>query len=84
MILKDRRKLAKLMAIDELTHRDLAQVAGYRAHSHVSRLLRGEVDTLSSDAALRIADRLGVAVDDLFLPVASRNPEQPVHESVES
>ena len=79
MILKDRRKLAKLMVIEGLTHRDLARVAGYRAHSHVSRLVRGEVDTLSTDAALRIAHRLGVAVDALFLPGSSRNSGPPVH-----
>lgn len=79
MILRDRRKLAKLMAIEELTHRDLAHVAGYRAHSHISRLVRGEVDTLSTDAALRIAHRLGVAVDALFLPGSSRISGSSVH-----
>lgn len=79
MILKDRRKLAKLMVIEGLTHRELAKVAGYQAHSYVSRLIRGEVNSLGTDAALRIAHRLGVAVDDLFLSEPSSNSGATVH-----
>lgn len=73
MILKDRKKLARLMIVQEVTHRDLATAAGYRAHSYVSRLVRGEVSSLGTDAALRIAHYLGVTVDDLFLPDESSN-----------
>lgn len=73
MILKDRQKLAKLMVLEGITHRELATVAGYKAHSYVSRLLRGDERCLTADAAQRIADRLGVRLDDLFLPGVSSN-----------
>lgn len=67
MKLKDRRQLAKLMVIQGLTQRDLAKAAGWSSHSYLGRLLRGQVDTLDPNAAIRIANHLGVGVDDLFL-----------------
>lgn len=73
MIVKDHKKLAQLMDFREVTHRDLAAAAGYKAHSYISRLTRGEVASLTTDAALRIAHHLGVAVEDLFLPDSSSN-----------
>ncbi|MBF6328763.1 helix-turn-helix domain-containing protein [Nocardia transvalensis] len=73
MILKDRKKLARLMAIEEVSQRDLAQAAGYRAHSYIGRLLRGEVDGLGDEPAARIARRLQVSVEDLFLPESTSN-----------
>lgn len=68
MKLIDRKRLAKLMAIQEVSQRDVAAAAGWRAHSYLGRLLRGEVDTLEPEPALRIANFLGVGVDDLFMP----------------
>lgn len=67
MILRDRKRLATVMAVQGVSHRQLAQAAGWKAHSYLGRLLRGEVKTLDPDAALRIAKHLGVGVDDLFL-----------------
>ena len=67
MILTDRKRLAKLMVIQGVSQRELATAAGWRAHSYLGRLLRGEVKNLESDPALRIAKYLGVGVDDLFL-----------------
>lgn len=67
MILRDRKKLARLMIVQEETQRSLSHYAGWRSHSYLGRLLRGEVKTLDTDAALRIAHRLRVPVDDLFL-----------------
>lgn len=67
MILTDRKRLAKLMVIQGISQRQLAEAAGWRAHSYLGRLLRGEVKTLSPEAAVRIAATLGVGVDDLFL-----------------
>lgn len=71
MKLIDRKRLAKLMAIQEVSQRDVAAAAGWRAHSYLGRLLRGEVDTLEPEPALRIANFLGVGVDDLFMPRSS-------------
>ena len=66
MHLIDRRKLAKLMVVQGISQRELAQAAGWRSHSYLGRLLRGEVTTLDPDPALRICDALDVAVSDLF------------------
>lgn len=73
MELVDRKKLAKLMVIQGVSHRDVAQAAGWRAHSYVGRLLRGEVKNLEIEPAVRIAAFLGVGVDDLFLTRTTRN-----------
>lgn len=67
MELADRKKLARLMVIQEVSQRELALAAGWRSHSYLGRLLRGEVKTLDTKPAARIAKRLGVGVDDLFL-----------------
>lgn len=67
MLLKDRKQLAKLMVIQGVSARQLASAAGWKSHSYMNRLLSGEARTLSTDPALRIAHRLGVGVDDLFL-----------------
>lgn len=67
MILQDRKRLAKLMVIQGVTQRQLAEAAGWKAHSYLGRLLRGDVKTLEPEPALRIAHFLGVGVDDLFL-----------------
>lgn len=66
MILRDRKKLARLMIVQDVSQRELAQAAGWRSHSYLGRLLRGQVKTLDSDPALRIAHHLMVPVDDLF------------------
>ncbi|HLR95118.1 MAG TPA: helix-turn-helix transcriptional regulator [Jiangellaceae bacterium] len=67
MILRDRKRLATIMAVQNVSHRKLAEAAGWRAHSYLGRLLRGEVKTLDVEPAVRIAKYLGVGTDDLFL-----------------
>lgn len=67
MQLKDRKKLARLMVIQEKSQREVAKAAGWGSHSYLGRLMRGEVDTLETEPAVRIAKFLGVGVDDLFL-----------------
>lgn len=67
MLLKDRKQLAKLMVIQNVSARQLAEVAGWKSHSYMNRLLSGNARTLKTDPALRIAHYLGVGVDDLFL-----------------
>ena len=73
MILKDRKLLAKLMAIQDISQRQLAIKAGWKSHSYLGRLLKGTVKTLEPEPALRIAKHLGVGVDDLFLVRMSTN-----------
>lgn len=67
MVLKDRKQLAKLMVIQGVSARQMARVAGWKSHSYMNRLLAGSVRTLATEPALRIANHLGVGVDDLFL-----------------
>lgn len=67
MQLKDRKQLAKLMVIQGASQREVARAAGWRSHSYLGRLLRGQVNTLEPEHALRIANFFGVGVDDLFL-----------------
>ncbi len=74
MELTDRKKLMKLMVIQEETQRSLSAAAGWRSHSYLGRLLRGEKKTLDTDAALRIAHKLGVPIDDLFVTRVDSNP----------
>jgi len=74
MILQDRKRLARLMAIQDVSQRELARAAGWKAHSYLGRLLKGDVKTLEPEPALRIANYLQVAVDDLFLVKVDSNP----------
>lgn len=73
MVIKDLKRLLTLITIQELTHRDIADAAGWSAHSYVSRLLRGEVKTLKIEPATMIARRLGVPVEDLFVTKVTSN-----------
>ena len=67
MQLIDPKRLAKLMVIQDISQRELAKAAGWKSHSYLGRLLRGEVRTLDLEPAIRIAMTLGVGTDDLFL-----------------
>jgi transcriptional regulator with XRE-family HTH domain len=73
MILTDRKRLAKLMLIQEVTQRELSTAAGWTSHSYLQRLLDGKVNTLKPEAALKIANYLGVGIDDLFVVRVSTN-----------
>lgn len=78
MRLHNRQRLATLMLIQGVTQRDLAAAAGWKSHSYLGRLIRGDVTTLDVEPAVRIAHRLGVAVDDLFTPRTSSEPHHTV------
>ena len=67
MKLIDRKRLAKIMAIQGVSARQLAKAAGWASHSYMNRLLSGAEDTLKAEPAVRIAAYLGVGVDDLFM-----------------
>ena len=67
MLVRDHRKLARLLVIQDISHRDLAKALGWKSHSYVGRLCRGKVRSIDPEAALRIAHLLKVSVDDLFV-----------------
>lgn len=80
MRLHNRKGLRKLMAIQNVSARELARAAGWKSHSYMNRLLKdpkdGGVDTLDLEPAVRIARYLGVGVDDLFMPRLSTDTAQ--------
>lgn len=78
MELHNREKLKTLMVIRGVSARKLAEEAGWKSHSYMNRLLNGEVNTLSTDPALRIAAFFEVGVDALFVPRVERSPGQRV------
>jgi len=67
MLIRDHKKLARLLVIQDISHRQLAAALGWKSHSYVGRLARGEIRSLDPHAALRIAKLLQVPVDDLFV-----------------
>lgn len=67
MLIRDHKKLARLLVIQEISHRQLADVLGWKSHSYVGRIVRGKVRSLDADTALRIAKLLKTPVDDLFV-----------------
>lgn len=74
-----RKRFAKLLLIQGVSHRQMADALGWRSHSYVGRLARGEVTTVSTDAGARIAHFLSVGVDDLFVVKAHTSTTQATH-----
>lgn len=66
-----RKRLATILVVQDVSQRSLALAAGWRSHSYLGRLLRGEVSTLDPQAAARIAAYLGVGMDTFFVPRTS-------------
>lgn len=71
MIVRDHTKFASVVIVQDIPQRELAAAAGWNSHTYLGRLLRGEAKTLSDEAALRIAHKLGMPVDMLFATVVS-------------
>jgi transcriptional regulator with XRE-family HTH domain len=78
MIVRDHTKFASVVLVQDITQRELAEAAGWESHTYLGRLLRGEAKTLSDEAALRIAHKLGLPVDMLFMTVVSEKTGQSV------
>ncbi|WLP90221.1 helix-turn-helix transcriptional regulator [Gordonia sp. NB41Y] len=78
MILRDRKKLASILIVQDISQRELARAAGWKSHSYMGRLLRGEAKTVDAEAAVRISHRLGLPLEHLFLTVVSEKTGSPV------
>jgi transcriptional regulator with XRE-family HTH domain len=76
-----RKKLAKFMVIQEVSARGLSAQVGWKSHTILLRLLKGQQSTVTPDKAARIAVALGVGVDDLFVPRVSSTVRRPVARS---
>lgn len=71
MLLKDRKRLARLIEIQEVSKRSVATAAGWKSHTYLLRLLSGEARTVEPEHAVKIATFLGVDMGDLFTPKVS-------------
>ena len=73
-----RRRLAKLLIVQDVRHRELASAVGWKSHGMVGQLLAGTRTGVEPDKALGIARYLGVDVSDLFVTempsIAQRAP----------
>lgn len=67
MKVKNPKTIAKLMAIQGVSQRAMAARIGYKSHTHLRRILKGDIGTVTTEKAALIANVLGVGVDDLFL-----------------
>jgi transcriptional regulator with XRE-family HTH domain len=74
MQVRDHRKLARLALIQDASHRQIAEAVGWKSHSYVGRILRGQVKSVDPEAAVRMCHFFGVAVDDFFMSRSSKNP----------
>lgn len=79
MLVKDRKRLARLIEIQEVSKREVARAAGWKSHTYLLRILSGEATTLEPEHAVKIAMFLQVDLYDLFTPKVSSTPAQDVH-----
>lgn len=73
LLLRDHKKLVALMTWRGVGVRQLAGAAGYRSHTHVWRLCNGQAEGCEREYAERIARRLGVQTDELFVASTAKN-----------
>ena len=76
MQLRDRDKLVRLMDIQGVSQRELAIAAGWRSHTYIQRLIKGDAKGVKTKPAARIARHLGVGIDDLFVTRLSTDAAQ--------
>jgi transcriptional regulator with XRE-family HTH domain len=79
MRLHNRKGLRTLMVVRDVSQRRLALAAGYRSHTYLGRLLRGEAESLEPGAAVRIARFLQVDLEFLFAPGLPHDDPQSAH-----
>lgn len=78
MELRDPSALAELMEEQNMSARRLSELAGWKSHTYLQRLLRGEVKTLKAEPALLIAHHLQVPFKLLFVTKVSSESAQTV------
>lgn len=71
MLIKDPDLFRRLMESKRISARQLAQRMGWASHSYVNRLRTGTVNSVTPDAAVKIAYLLEVPVDLIFVPRVS-------------
>lgn len=59
--------LKSAMRRKNMSNRELARQIGWKSHAYMNRIVNGEVDTMKTESALKIAFVLDLGVDDLFV-----------------
>lgn len=72
----DPKLIKKLMLIQGVSARTMSEQVGYASHAYITRILRGEIKTVTPERAARIARFLGVGIDDLFVTRLSTDTAQ--------
>ncbi len=72
----DPKRIAKLMAIQDVSGRQLAQASGWKSHTYLQRILKGIAKNVEPEHAVRMAHYLGVGTDDLFVARTSSDARQ--------
>lgn len=67
MKVRDPIQISRLMALEGVSGRELAKAAGWKSHTYLLRILNGKIKSIQPDPAKKIAERLGVDRDRLFL-----------------
>lgn len=76
MVLKDRKMLGRLIALQDWSIRGLAHASGFKSHSYLNRLVLGRVGTCSAERAVALCANLQVPLDSLFVTKMSSDPVQ--------
>lgn len=80
MEVKDLSLLKELMETKRVSARTLSMEAGWKSHTYLQRILRGEESTLKAEPAARIAHYLEVPFSLLFVARSSGNSAQTASE----
>lgn len=82
MELRDRTLLAELMETHNVSARQMSREVGWKSHTYMQRLLRGQAKNVEPVAAARIAYRLKVPFNLLFATRVSGEPAQSARKKV--
>jgi transcriptional regulator with XRE-family HTH domain len=78
MKVRDPEHIKKLMEIQGVSLRDLSRSVGWKSHTYLIRILDGRIGSVQPKPAARMARRLGVGIDDLFVTRLSTDSTQSV------
>lgn len=78
MLLKDRRLLGRLIALQGWSIRELSRESGFKSHTYLLRLISGQATSCTAERAVAIAAQLNVPLDTLFLTRLSTDPGRSV------
>lgn len=76
MKVRDPKHIKKLMEIQGVSLRDLSRSVGWKSHTYLIRILNGRIGSVQPQPAARMARRLGVGIDDLFVTRLSTDSAQ--------